>query len=180
MYRISISGTHSTGKTTLVNSLQDSIGEKHLKVIPEIARFLIDKGFKLNQDITEYGIVNYLTDYLYNERILESEIVISDRSLIDLLAYVKTNNSTKIRCKYVELIEEIVFEESKRFDSYLYIPIEFDLVIDNVRPSDVSYQKQVDNTFIELFKYYNISPITITGNVKERTNKVLNLINGKY
>lgn len=180
MYRLSISGTHSTGKTTLVNSVKYFVDEKHVQIIPEIARILIDKGFKLNQDITEYGIVNYITEYLYHERIIESDVVISDRSLIDLLAYVKTNNSSKIRHKYFKLIEEVVFEESKRFDCYVYIPIEFTLVLDNVRPSDISYQKQVDKTFIQLYDYYNIQPVFITGSVEERTKKFLRLIDGKY
>ncbi|GAH16683.1 unnamed protein product, partial [marine sediment metagenome] len=67
------------------------------------------------------------------------------------MAYVTTNNSPKIRNRYLNLIEEVVFEESKRFDCYVYIPIEFQLVLDNVRPLDISYQKEVDNTFIQLF-----------------------------
>ncbi len=180
MYRLSISGTHSIGKTTLVNSVKNFIDDKHVKIIPEIARFLIDKGFKLNQDITEYGIVNYITEYLYHERITESDVVISDRSLIDLLAYVKTNNSPKIRHTYFRLIEEVVFEESKRFDCYVYIPVEFELIKDNVRSSDRSYQIQVDKTFIQLFAYYNIQPVIIAGSIEERTNKFLKLIDGKY
>ncbi len=180
MYRISVSGTHSTGKTTLVNSVVNSIDAKHISVIPEIARFLIDRGFKLNQDITEFGIVNYITEYLYYERITQSDIVVSDRSLIDLLAYVKTNKSSKIRKTYLKLIEEIVFEESRRFDCYVYIPIEFELVIDKVRSSDLSYQKKVDETFLQLFSDYNIIPTVLTGNVRERTNTFLRLIDGKY
>lgn len=180
MYRISISGTHSTGKTTLFNKVTNSIDRKHIGCIPEIARILINKGFKLNQDITEYGIINYITEYLKNERIIQSDIVVSDRSLIDLLAYVKTNNSPKIRQRYLDLIEEVVFEESKRFDCYIYIPIEFPLILDKVRPSDISYQKQVDNTFLQLFDYYRITPVIITGSIEERTKKFLHLINGKY
>jgi deoxyadenosine/deoxycytidine kinase len=180
MYRISISGTHSTGKTSLFNSVINHIDIKQIGCIPEIARILINKGFKLNQDITEYGIINYITEYLKHERIIQSEIVISDRSLIDLLAYVKTNNSPKIRQKYVHLIEEVVFEESKRFDCYIYIPIEFQLVLDNVRPSDILYQKEVENTYLQLFDYYRITPVVITGTIEERTNKFLQLINGKY
>lgn len=180
MYRISISGTHSTGKTTLLNSVINSIDSKHIGCIPEIARILISKGFKLNQDITEYGIINYITEYLRYERVIQSDIVVSDRSLIDLLAYVKTNNSPKIRQKYVDLIEEVVFEESKRFNCYIYIPIEFQLVLDNVRPTDISYQKQVDNTFLQLFKFYHINPVIVTGSVEERTKKFLQLIDGKY
>ena len=180
MYRISISGTHSTGKTTLINSILNSIDSKHIRIIPEIARILINKGFKLNQDITEFGIINYITEYLYHERTIEADIVVSDRSLIDLLAYVKTNNSAKIRHKYLSLIEEVVFEESKRFDCYVYIPIEFKLVLDNVRSSDILYQKKVDKIFLELFEYYNINPVFITGSIEDRTNKFLSLVNGKY
>jgi nicotinamide riboside kinase len=180
MYRVSISGTHSTGKTTLLNSVMNSTDKEHINIIPEIARILIKKGFKLNQDITEYGIVNYITEYLFHERVMQSSVVISDRSLIDLLAYVTTNNSPKIRSKYLNLIEEVVFEESKRFDCYVYIPIEFQLVLDNVRPSDISYQKEVDNTFIKLFDRFNINPITITGSIEERTKQFLKLIHGKY
>jgi len=180
MYRISISGTHSTGKTTLYNSVMNSVDRKHIACIPEIARILINKGFKLNQDITEYGIINYIAEYLNHERIIKSDIVVSDRSLIDLLAYVRTNNSDKIRHKYLELLEEVVYEESKRFDCYIYIPIEFNLVLDNIRPTDISYQKQVDQTLLQLFDYYGIAPKVVTGTIEERTNTFIRLIDGKY
>ena len=179
MLKISISGTHSVGKTTLVNSIMNNIMHKNFKIIPEIARILIGKGFKLNQDITEYGIVNYITDYLFYERTTEADILVSDRSLIDLLAYVKTNNSFKIRNKYVHLIEEVVYEESKRFDFYIYLPIEFNLVKDNVRSEDIVYQKKVDKTIVNLFKQFKIKPYIITGSIEQRTNKALKIINGE-
>ncbi|GHU59226.1 hypothetical protein FACS189411_15800 [Bacteroidia bacterium] len=169
MKRFSISGTHSVGKTTLANCLIESLKDSvNIKLIPEIARELIANGFLLNQDITEWGIVNYVTEYLYHERNIYADIVLSDRSLIDLLAYIKTNKSIKIRKKYIQLVEEVVFEESKRFNHYFYLPIEFPLVLDEVRPSDISYQKEVDNTLKALFKQYNIQPIMISGNVNKR------------
>ncbi|MDL2256643.1 ATP-binding protein [Bacteroidales bacterium OttesenSCG-928-I14] len=169
MKRFSISGTHSVGKTTLADCLFESLRNSvNIKLIPEIARELIARGFLLNQNITEWGIVNYVTEYLYQERNICADIVLSDRSLIDLLAYIKTNKSIKIRKKYIQLVEEVVFEESKRFNHYFYLPIEFPLVLDEVRPSDISYQKEVDNTLKTLFKYYNIQPIIISGNVNKR------------
>jgi hypothetical protein len=85
----------------------------------------------------------------------------------------------KIRKKYVQLVEEVVFEESNRFNSYFYLPIEFPLVLDNVRPIDISYQKDVDNTLNGLFKHYNIQPIIIKGSIDKRANDVLNIIYGK-
>jgi deoxyadenosine/deoxycytidine kinase len=181
MMRISISGSHSVGKTTLANQLMEVIQREHnIELIPEIARILIAKRFLLNQNITEWGIVNYVQEYLYNERICNADIVLSDRSLIDLLAYIKTNNSPKIRKQFIQLVEEVVFEESKRFDHYFYLPIEFPLILDNVRPIDISYQKEVDHTLTELFKYYSIHPIVITGTIDQRISKAINIIYDKH
>jgi predicted ATPase len=180
MIKISISGTHSVGKTTLSNQIVASIKDSKVELIPEIARILISKGFLLNQDITEWGIINYVQEYLHHERVTHSDIVLSDRSLIDLLAYIKTNNSFKIRNKYVQLVEEVVYEESKRFNYYIYLPVEFPLVLDNVRPIDIEYQKSVDNTLKELFKHYNIHPIIIMGNIEQRVKKALDVIYDKY
>ncbi len=177
---ISISGTHSVGKTTLANQLIESITDLDVALIPEIARILISKGFLLNQNITEWGIINYVQEYLFHERTVCSDVLISDRSLIDLLAYIKTNNSLKIRPKYIELVEEIVFAESKRFDYYFYIPIEFPLELDNVRPSDVNYQKSVDITLCKLFDIYKINPIVLSGSISQRTSKALEIVYGKY
>jgi hypothetical protein len=180
MKLISISGTHSVGKTTLANQLIKSLPDLNVSLIPEIARILIYKGFLLNQNITEWGIVNYVQEYLYHERIACSDVLISDRSLIDLLAYIKTNNSLKIRSKFIQLVEEIVYTESKRFDFYFYIPIEFPLELDNVRPTDVSYQKSVDKTLCHLFEIYNINPIILSGSISQRTSKAINIIYGKH
>jgi predicted ATPase len=179
MKRFSISGSHSVGKTTLINRFIELTNSHDVKIIPEIARILISKGFLLNQDITEWGIVNYVQEYLFNERICDADVILSDRSLIDLLAYIKTNDSVKIRKKYVQLVEEVVFEESKRFNSYFYLPIEFPLVLDNVRPIDISYQKDVDDTLNGLFKHYNIQPFIIKGDIDKRANDVLNIIYDK-
>lgn len=52
MTTISISGTHSVGKTTLANQIVEAVPASKIKLITEIARILIAKGFKLNQDIT--------------------------------------------------------------------------------------------------------------------------------
>ena len=134
MRRISISGTHSVDKTTLTNSLIEVLKDSiDIKLIPEVARELHAEGFLLNQDFTEWGLVNGVTKCLSYGRNICADIILSDRSLIDILAYIKTNKSSKIRKKYLELVEEIVFEESKRFNYYFYLPIEFPLISDGIR-----------------------------------------------
>lgn len=151
---ISISGSHSVGKTTLAERLVEDLNSSmRISLIPEAARILIKKHFFMNQHITEWGIVNYLHHYLCHERLCNLGTTISDRSLIDLLSYLIVNKSSKIRNKYIYLVEEIVFEESKRFDYYFYLPIEFPISCDNVRPFEISYQKKLTKLLYIYFSY---------------------------
>jgi len=177
MIRLSISGSHSVGKTVLAEEIYEYYKDQlNVVRITEIARILINRGFKLNKDITEYGIINYALEYLKKERKSKADIVISDRSIIDLLSYIKVNKSDKIRKPYISLIEEIVYMEKNRFDLYLYLPIEFPLQIDDVRPSDVKYQQKVDDMILKLLSEYNTNWYEIKGSVKERLEKSVEII----
>ena len=178
---IAVTGSHSVGKTVLVDNLRKKLSLKYdVSIIHEMARKLIAKGFKMNMDITEYGVINYAFEYLHAERNFHSEIVISDRSVIDLLAYIKVNKSPKIKPKVISLIEEIVFLESRRVDFYFYIPIEFPLQFDGVRPADLNYQKSVDKMIQELLSYYKIKNYKITGTISKRVTKATKIINDFY
>ena len=73
MFRVSISGAHSVGKSTLAKKMTDYYAQSHnVYEITEVARHLIQSGFKMSQDITEYGIINYLNEYpLFGSKYLD-------------------------------------------------------------------------------------------------------------
>lgn len=175
---LSISGTHSVGKTTLANSVKNSLDEKCI-VLPEIARVLMRRGFKLNRDITEYGIISYLSEYQKYKSDLSSEIVVSDRSAIDLLSYVNVNQSKKIRKPFIDLIESIVINDKNIFDEYVYIPIESIMIDDGVRPLSEKYRQDVDLEIKNLFQKYDIKYTVVDGTLEQRVDKFLGIINAK-
>jgi hypothetical protein len=146
--------------------------------IPEVARILIAKGLEMNTAITEFGVCNYLLEYLRYERTIKADIVISDRSLIDLLGYISVNQSPTVRAEYLALVEEVVYLESARFAFYVYLPIEFPMVFDGVRPADIDYQRRVDARIRELLRHFGVPFHRITGTIDERVNKICSIIDG--
>ncbi len=172
MTKISISGTHSVGKTTLAEALHAQFASRlNTRLVPEAARVLASRGFRMNHGITEYGAINYLLTYLKNDRANEIDLLISDRSSLDLLAYILVNNSPKIRGGVVDLIREVVRLEVAHTSAYLYIPVEFPLQIDSLRPESLKYQSDVDRQIKTLLTEYDARWHSITGPLEDRIDQ---------
>lgn len=176
--RISISGSHSTGKTTLVERCFGALVARYpsqVGIIREVARDVIANGFPLNQDATCDSYVNYIMAQLVAERHAIEPNVLSDRSLVDLLAYIRANSDGRVPDYFVKMIEEILYIESSYFDLYCYLPIEYPLVMDDVRPSEEDYRAVVDAELIRVLDDYHLPYETICGDVEERVAKIISL-----
>ncbi len=175
--KIVITGAHGVGKTSLAQSVFEAIRERHkASLIPETARLLVQKGYEVNDKINEDGVVAYLDIYLENNRRSRCEIVISDRSIFDLYLYVHELRSVKLKKTYVDLVEELVFSEIGSVDAYMYVPIEFEMTADNVRPADIQYQRKIDNDVKKLLKYFGAKNYTISGSLENRKSLILDKI----
>ena len=144
--------------------------------VEEVARGVIARGFPLNQDATRDSYYNYILDQLKAERLAGNEIVLSDRSLVDLLAYIRTNNNPEIPLYFLSMLEEIIWLESKYFDVYCYLPIEFGLIVDDVRPEDIEYQIAVDKALQNILTEFKVQQIAVTGSIIERRDFIVELI----
>ena len=85
---IGISGSHSVGKSTLVNLLKDELGDEAF-VIQEVARGVIDAGFQLGKfaDIDSYvALLSKYVDVKTSLRRSSRKFVIFDRTMLDTLA----------------------------------------------------------------------------------------------
>ena len=127
----------------------------------------------MNDSVSEFGIVNYLLEYLFQTRSQRGEIVISDRSVFDLFAYISTSRPADVRDEFVRLVEETVIAEISRVFLYVYVPIEFPLVVDDVRPAQVEYQQTIDAKIVELLRKYNARTLSVSGPLKERVGQVI-------
>jgi len=170
--KIAIIGTHSTGKTTLVNELKKHID---LPIISEVAR-------NFPRDITDNPInemnrqMNIFRLQLSEE--LRHKIFISDRSTIDNAAYMidalQKYGYYISKKLFVDVIGciNIAIENIDRYDYLFYIPIEFDCVDDGFRNTDEVERENIDMIINKLVP----NKIVITGTIEERVKKVLEII----
>lgn len=176
MHRIVFTGAQGTGKTTVLKEFEN----KGLKVITEVVRQLNSKGVKINKDGDEKSQIKIFKTYKELLSTFNMDGYISDRCLIDVLAYTmylaKNGKATN------ELVEKQIKQLTKFRDEnpdimYCYFPIEFDVVDDGVRDTDEEFRKEIDENIQNIMKIVGISPINIKGSVEERVNKVQRAIN---
>jgi adenylate kinase family enzyme len=169
--RIVIVGSFSTGKTTLAEVLARRL---ELPLLPETAREVVELGFKLDKDATpETETLIFLKQY--NNEISTDEFV-SDRSLIDVMAYAGWVLDNQPHRKEVALWHECVRLAERRLRSnythVFYLPIEFPIVLDGLRPDDPAFQKEIDARVLSILRSHDIDYDTVKGSVEERTMQI--------
>lgn len=171
-FRIAIVGSFSTGKTTLATEVAEHLA---LPLLPEAAREVAGLGFKLDKDATpEIEALIFLKHY-NNELSTYSFVV--DRSMLDIMAYAGWVLDNRPRTKDMAIWEECERLAERRlrtaYTHVFYLPIEFPIVPDGLRPEDPDFQKDIDERLLALLESYGLVYETITGSVEERVQKVL-------
>lgn len=184
--KIAFTGTHVTGKTTLLKDCENYIqhnldGKYSFGFISGIARSIIQRGFPLNKDGNVYSYINYINDQLEAEKVIDNyDIFISDRTLLSPFAYATANQSLPrpfIPDYLIKMMENVWLMEKERYDLYVYFPIEFPMgPPDHIHPSDEEYRKLIDRTIVDLLNKFNVKYIRITGSQSERLKKLLDIL----
>ncbi|MEA2452825.1 MAG: hypothetical protein QOG04_1535 [Actinomycetota bacterium] len=174
--RIAIVGSFSTGKTTTAEILARRL---ELPLLPEVAREVVELGFKLDKDASpETETLIFLRQYS-NE--LSTPEFVGDRSLIDVMAYAGWVLDNQTRTKEFYLWDECVRLAERRlrtsYSHVFYLPIEFPIVLDGLRPDDPEFQKDIDERLLGLLRANDIEYETITGAVDERIEKIEKVLN---
>ncbi|HVL33669.1 MAG TPA: ATP-binding protein [Actinomycetota bacterium] len=167
MARIAIVGSFSTGKTTLAEVAAERLS---LPLLPEVAREVVSLGFKLDKDATPEVETLIFLRQLYNE--MTHERFIGDRSLIDAMAYAGWVLDNQERRKEFALwdacVEIAEYQLRSQYSHVFYLPIEFPIVPDGLRPEDPTFQKDIDTRIVALLERYSVGFETLTGSVDER------------
>lgn len=169
--RIAIVGSFSTGKTTTAEILARRLD---LALLPEVAREVVELGFKLDKDAgPETETLIFLRQY--NNELSTPEFV-GDRSLVDVMAYAGWVLDNQPRTKEFYLWDECVRLAARRlrtsYSDVFYLPIEFPIVLDGLRPDDPEFQKDIDERILGLLRAHDIEYETVTGTVDERIEKI--------
>lgn len=178
MPRIAIVGSFSTGKTTLAEAVAEPLG---LPLLPEVAREVAALGFKLDKDATpEVETLIFLRQY-YNE--MSHEDFVGDRSLIDVMAYAGWVLDNQPRRKETALWEACVQIAEHRlrnqYSQVFYLPIEFPIVADGLRPMDPAFQAEIDERMRALLDRHAVRYEVLKGSVEERVERLVSMVGAR-
>ncbi len=170
--KVAFVGSFSTGKTTLANLFAR---EWDLPLLPEVARQVVELGFALDMSATaETETLIFLKQWRAEA---SHERFVADRSLYDVLAYaewvMEHNDATrKENHLWYESREIALFDLRARYDHVFYLPIEFPIVLDGLRPDDTAFQADIDRRIRHLLEAADVSYRTLTGSVEARQDQV--------
>lgn len=169
----SISGTHCSGKTTLINLL----GEKYL-TIPEQCRFVEGFGFQMiskEQNETQLAMTGAILSSHLKHSIENPYIyTFTDRCLLDVLAYSKyALLKGDIDEKVFNFINRIFWVNQNIYEKIFITKPEFNIEDDGFRSIDKDYQLKIDQIFEQIIEEYKLpNIIRLTGSVEERLKTI--------
>ena len=159
--KITFTGSHGTGKTTASNLLYKALGGVGTETLGSTTRELMDIGWDPNQKGFELACI-----YLRRQWMLElndseeCQHILSERWAMDETAY----QMYKVRSKQTSdrdenhILRVCQMEMKWEFENYwdivYYIPVDGD----GIRPTDKSYQLEIDGAIKEIIKPYKKSP----------------------
>lgn len=174
--KIIFTGAQGTGKTSVLNEFK----EKGHDVVTEVVRNLSKKGVKINKDGDEKSQTKIFNEY--KKIFSEKQDFISDRGLIDVVAYTvylarHGKVSEEFANKQIKQLHKFVINNMDFF--YCYFPIEFEVVDDGVRDLDEEFRNEISEIILSLLGALGLSFILVTGTLEERVGKVQELIDWK-
>ncbi len=170
--KIAFVGSFSTGKTTLANLFAR---EWDYPLLPEVAREVVKLGFPLDQSATaETETLIFLKQWRAEA---SHERFVADRSIYDVLAYADwvmehQDGHRKENHLWYEARELALLDLRARYDHVFYLPVEFPIVLDGLRPDDTAFQADIDRRITDLLKGEDVLFHTVTGSVEARQEQV--------
>lgn len=179
---ICLTGSHSTGKTTLVEFFKN---EKNYESIGSVTRkVLLKEQRKVEEGVSDESqrrVLEAIKESMneIRKKVWEnpSKIYILDRCVFDFLAYTKAFRD-KGWCtdEFVEYAEKEIKDFIEEYDIVFYLPIEFNCVDDGVRSMDEDLRKSVDKYIQEAVLWNKTRAVKLTGSVLQRVQKIKNTV----
>lgn len=169
--KIGLCGTMSVGKTTLVNALKFLPEFENYVTRTERSKELMAMGIPLNTDSTVKGQAVFLAERASE---LMEENIITDRTIIDVMAFAKCSNSmyffeAEDFCQFASYMLE-------EYDYIFYVSPEGVEIEDNgIRETDADYRKMIDGEIqllITRYRHRVKNLVEISGSTEERIKSI--------
>ena len=160
----------SVGKTTLVNALKNEQEFKDYKFATERSKYLSSLGIPLNTDSTFKGQIVFAAE---RSAELMQENMITDRTIIDVMAFTELSNSIDLAHKYH--LNATFYHLIREYNIIFYVSPKGVKIEDNgIRETDAKYRKSIDEEIKRLLRIYGLSTkvVELSGSTKKRIQKV--------
>lgn len=144
MFKVACTGAHGTGKTTLMDMVEQKLTNVYR--ISNITRDL-KSNYNVqinNSKLKSTQLLTFAMQYLsqFDKRIEQSDYVVSDRGMIDVIAY---SHAQRLPYDLINVIDDAVMEILPGYwDLLVYTPIKSEVHIDGLRDTDVQFREMVD------------------------------------
>ncbi len=169
---LGLSGAPGVGKTTVVDEVARKASRSYdVQVSRDVARTLASKGIRINTKCETEDYLAFIAMRLRDVLRLRGDLVIYDRTLLDVLIFMELNGNADAWLK--ELATELIECEMAQLSVYFYVPIEFEAEPDGIRVTDPSVNHRIDRITLRLLRKYRPDFITLRGAICERVDIVL-------
>lgn len=177
--KFALIGTSCVGKTTLVLELEKILQKKYsnkiIATVPEAARHYFEKRKVRNpfSYINQYNIQTLAKEFEKQAELQKPDIIICDRSVLDAVVYIKTMGTQKETEKLLKRVRNWLATYSHFF---LLDPAEVNYQTDVIRKEDMHVREAFHNSFLDLLQDLMLPYTLISGNEKQRVNKMTDII----
>lgn len=164
---IAFVGAHGTGKTTLLNELKKN--RPDLIYFDGFSRGVKRYNNKIKNKLNkseEQILINDIARMTWKNQVQQKDLVVT-RTPFDYSSYSFEIGLVEESFDMFNLMEDIGDVK------FFYLPIEFEVEEDGVRPLDKDFQKRIDKDLLAQMNVYKINFVTLSGTVEERLNKLL-------
>ncbi|MEH6638809.1 MAG: ATP-binding protein [Porticoccaceae bacterium] len=177
LWRIGISGSHCSGKSTLASSLTRALRDDgaNVELRPEPIDVLRPLLSKQKPPLTSDHIYYLLLgEHLRRLEQSANQYIIYDRTLLDYAAYLKIEGPKNSQLK--NAIDQLLPWYLGHFDFVFFLPTEIPLELDGNRPSSEKHRTDIEDAIIKTARDFDIELIELRGSVEERTDFAIQTI----
>lgn len=185
--KILITGTHSTGKSSLLFELSKQEEFKSFVFVGGVTREAKKLGFEINENGDVETQFYCLASDILNLLKYKNGNVVYDRSILDTYVYTQylfdrsQKNLEKSSISYYSAVmatSEALCMFKDSFDLIFWLRPEFKIEDDGVRSIDEQFQKDIDDLFEKTISEYGVKGVHIlSGTTKERIEVIKQLYN---